>query len=338
MLRSLLRPSVRCASTPRISRRFCSSANIDLVARASALNIKLTNTERSYLARVADFDGDGIVSEDEYGRLIRQEVDATAERRVLLEVISRAHDGSLGMRMLLYADFLGTSLFAVVGTHCAGEVGMNVVGCTIVGCAGALGGGTLNHLLVGRGGPVFWMSDPRFLLFAALSSVATFYMWPAAEEWAAQRSVWGVGELTAPTLYNVPLEYVLETIAIGALGVIGAQTGVKAALPAPACVALGVTVCAGGLVRDVLCKRDVALGSQSFALATGAGAVVYVGCRKVAETGLPIPISVRVSLAMTTTVLQRAWAWRHKQQTGEPALAPYAGRRKSETHSVRGDS
>ena len=136
----------------------------------------------------------------------------------------------------------------------------------------------------------------------------------------------------------MPLEYVLETIAIGALGVIGAQTGVKAALPAPACVALGVTVCAGGLVRDVLCKRDVALGSQSFALATGAGAVVYVGCRKVAETGLPIPISVRVSLAMATTVGQRAWAWRHKQQTGESALAPYAGRRKSETHSVRGDS
>ena len=337
MLRSLLRPSIRCASTPRISRRFCSSANIDLVARASALSIKLTNTERSYLARVADFDGDGIVSEDEYGRLIRQEVDATAERRVLLEVISRAHDGSLGMRMLLYADFLGTSLFAVVGTHCAGEVGMNVVGCTIVGCAGALGGGTLNHLLVGRGGPVFWMADPRFLLFAAVSSVATFYLWPAAEEWAADRAAFGV-ELTSPTLYNVPLEYVLETIAIGALGVIGAQTGVKAALPAPACVALGVTVCAGGLVRDVLCKRDVALGSQSFALATGAGAVVYVGCRKVAETGLPIPISVRVSLAMATTVGQRAWAWRHKQQTGESALAPYAGRRKSETHSVRGDS
>ena len=93
------------------------------MARASALNIKLTNTERRYLARVADFDGDGIVSEDEYSQLIRQEVDATAERRVLLEVISRAHDGSLGMRMLLYADFLGTSLFAVVGTHCAGEVG-----------------------------------------------------------------------------------------------------------------------------------------------------------------------------------------------------------------------
>ena len=63
------------------------------MARASALNIKLTNTERRYLARVADFDGDGIVSEDEYSQLIRQEVDATAERRVLLEVISRAHDG-----------------------------------------------------------------------------------------------------------------------------------------------------------------------------------------------------------------------------------------------------
>ena len=75
----------------------------------------------------------------------------------------------------------GGGFFAVVGTHCAGEVGMNVVGCTIVGCAGALGGGTLNHLLVGRGGPVFWMADPRFLLFAAVSSVATFYLWPAAE-------------------------------------------------------------------------------------------------------------------------------------------------------------
>ena len=123
-----------------------------------------------------------------------------------------------------------------------------------------------------------------------------------------------------------PLLYAVEAVALGALGVVGAQQGINAALPPPVCVALGVTICAGGLVRDVLCKRDVALGSETFAFATGAGAAVYVACRKVAECGISIPISARVTLAMAITVGLRAYAWQVKSQTGsDSALAPMGG-------------
>jgi len=127
-------------------------------------------------------------------------------------------------------------------------------------------------------------------------------------------------------LMESPLLYAVEAVALGALGVVGAQQGINAALPPPVCVALGVTICAGGLVRDVLCKRDVALGSETFAFATGAGAAVYVACRKVAECGISIPISARVTLAMAITVGLRAYAWQVKSQTGsDSALAPMGG-------------
>ena len=140
---------------------------------------------------------------------------------------------------------------------------MNVVGCTIV-AAPERWAEERSHLLVGRGGQFSWMADPP--LPPLRGGVVGRDLLPVAGGGGVGGGQLAFGvELTSPTLYNAPLEYVLETIAIGALGVIGAQTGVKAALPAPACVALGVTVCAGGLVRDVLCKRDVALGSQSFA-------------------------------------------------------------------------
>eukprot|EP00966_Prymnesium_polylepis_P068739 1596610-Prymnesium_polylepis.1 len=89
--------------------------------------------------------------------------------------------------MLFATDFLGTSLFAIVGTQCAGDAGMNIVGCTLVGCAAAMGGGTLNNLMIGRT-PVFWMRDPRFLIAAVVSSVATFYLWPKYEEWAVNQT------------------------------------------------------------------------------------------------------------------------------------------------------
>ena len=59
-----------------------------------------------------------------------------------------------------------------------------------------------------------------------------------------------------------PLLYVIETAALSALGVIGAQGGIRRGLPHSACVALGVTICAGGVMRDVILRRDVAIGSQ----------------------------------------------------------------------------
>ena len=63
-----------------------------------------------------------------------------------------------------------------------------------------------------------------------------------------------------------PVLYMIETIALSALGVIGAQGGLMRGLGPAACVAMGTTICTGGVMRDVICRRDIAFGSQLFCL------------------------------------------------------------------------
>jgi uncharacterized membrane protein YeiH len=345
--------------SPRVLPRWCSTASapnsssrsktdvVDLLARAEELNVRLTPKERLHLEKMADVNGDGTMSSYEYDMLVRggRPNVLAAERQALQELRESAHDSSLGKKMIVFADYLGTALFAVVGAQTAGMAEMNVVGCTLVGCVAAMGGGTVNNLITGVT-PVFWLRDPRFLLLAVLSSVATFYLWPEYESWAATREKLRLSvaaqeealsrratldlrqEARSRVMDSVEV-YVVETVALSALGVIGARHGIQRGLPPPACIALGVTICAGGVMRDVLCQRDVAIGSQSFALATGAGACVYVALRQAAERGFVVLISVRVCLAAATTMAQRYIAWERKQSTGEHFLAPYGSRSRS---------
>ena len=51
---------------------------------------------------------------------------------------------------------------------------------------------------------------------------------------------------------------------------------------------------------------------------------MYVGLRLAAERGFVLLISTRILLAAGATVAQRAYAWQHKQATGQHALKPYA--------------
>ena len=45
-------------------------------------------------------------------------------------------------------------LFAIVGTQVAGDAGMKLVGCVLVGCVAALGGGSVNAVLYGAASPM----------------------------------------------------------------------------------------------------------------------------------------------------------------------------------------
>ena len=164
--------------------------------------MRLTDKERRFLNRVADIDRDGTVSRRDFLAKVRSLQQPTAEREALLEQRERAHDGSLGMKMIVAVDFLGTTLFAVVGAEAAGQAGMHVVGCTLVGCIAACGGGTLNNLMTGHT-PVFWLRDSRFLLAAVVSSIATFYLWPKYESWAARRELQEERALLSTTIYSV---------------------------------------------------------------------------------------------------------------------------------------
>ena len=97
----------------------------------------------------------------------------------------------------------------------------------------------------------------------------------------------------------------------------GAQTGIVRGLHPVVCATLGVTICFGGIARDLLCRRDVALGAENFAAATGFGAAVYVSLRQLMLRGLPLPLWTRTVITGTAVVGLRYWAW---LQRPEPLL------------------
>ena len=113
----------------------------------------------------------------------------------------------------------------------------------------------------------------------------------------------------------------MDTLALAAISIVAANGATARGLhPLVACTS-GVTICFGGLLRDVFCGRNLAIGGQSYAMATGAGATVYVALRELALRGLPLPLAVRLVLSGGCTCALRYWEW----VTPHPLLEPMHG-------------
>ena len=99
--------------------------------------------------------------------------------------------------------------------------------------------------------------------------------------------------------------YILDTIAMSTSSAVGAATAISRGLHPLVCCVSGVTSCFGGILRDVICQREIALGSQSFAASTAAGAAVYVGLREACLRGFALPLIVRLALSCGSVVAVR---------------------------------
>lgn len=99
--------------------------------------------------------------------------------------------------------------------------------------------------------------------------------------------------------------YMVDTVALGASAIVGPSMAISRGLHPVVCAVSGVTICFGGILRDLICKQDVALGGQSFAASTAAGASVYVILRELCIKGYSIPLPLRAALAAGTTVSVR---------------------------------
>lgn len=372
--------------------------SFDVGERAGELGVRLSQHELDNLYAELK-KGTKQESNAAYVDAVQATSSVGAERQYLAEFITSSDEHSTGQKVLLFLDYLSTALFALIGAQYAGVAGMNVVGATLVGVIGGVGGGTVTGALTGANSQrgVFWMRDPRYLLLSVTVAIATYYLWPKYLEWTGQdkfehlakashsdprnplskesfttalredpelRSEFrmleshlnerekktalqspqlrpslyfghldrdGDGYLTREDLSSVarmavtdsPGFYALETVALGGVACFGAQAGVTRALPPAACVATGVTICFGGVLRDVLCRRDVAIGGQSYALATAMGASAYVGMRELVVRGvLRIPLLARIGIAYTVTVLERVYVW--YDDASDSFLAPWS--------------
>ena len=183
-------------------------------------------------------------------------------------------------------DMFGTTVFAATGALAAGRKRMDVLGIMVVALATAVGGGTLRDVLLGWR-PVFWVSDPTYVLFAALGAVLAI----ACFRFADSR-----GRLL---LLN-------DAIGLAVFTIVGCQRAMDAGTTSIVAVLMGVTTgVAGGVFRDVLCGDvPVVLRSEIYATASLLGGTVFL----IGRSNLPQPIAI--ALGMATTLLVRLVALR----------------------------
>lgn len=344
------------------------------------------------MKRELDLNKNGMVSLAELEKSGKQALARRWTRELCLSAVEKpvTRGEQVSQRVLTFLDYSGTALFAVVGTQLAGEKDMNLIGCTLVGCIAAMGGGTLNNLLYGSSAllldkpGVFWVRVPTYLVVSLVASVATFYAWPVlCREFAKQELELFIGKeklnpldgscseavfleacrdkpdfrksiavalrmddsaspqqlfaaanmdhtgkisltemeaLVAKQFDTSPIMYALDTAALSAFAVVAVHGAVQRGLHPLVAASSGVTICFGGILRDVLCGRELAIGGQSYAFATGAGATVYVLLRELRLfTGwCSIPLITRIVAGLATTMGLRAWEY----YRGTPLLRP----------------
>mmetsp|Transcript_5468 Transcript_5468/g.11613 ORF Transcript_5468/g.11613 Transcript_5468/m.11613 type:complete len:169 (-) Transcript_5468:818-1324(-) len=117
--------------------------------------------------------------------------------------------------------------------------------------------------------------------------------------------------------------YTIDTAALAAVTVAGVHGAISMGLHPLVAATSGIVMSLGGVLRDLFCGRDLAMASQSYAIATGAGSTVYVLTREMALRGYPLLAMTRIFLSMGTTVSIRCWEYFR----GEPLLAPMRGRK-----------
>lgn len=364
-------------------------ALFDVAAVSKQSGVRLTQAEIQFLRTKLDKNNTGFVSMEEFRIAGKEAMERQWARELCLTAVEQPTTAMdrIGTRLLQILDIGGKTLFAVVGTQVAGEAGMNVVGCTLVGCISCLGGGTLNNLLYGTGGVlggqgVVWVRNPTIFYFAVCASILTFYTWPVYCRHEAKRELrdeigkenleadGSVGkhafslavlrnenfknlvakavnadpnEVTPQELFEMvdtdgsgyieidemqslvgnrfngsSTMYFLDSMALSALAVTAVHMAITRGLTPMVAATSGITICFGGILRDVLCGRHLALGGQSYALATGAGSSVYILLRELSLKGYGIPLVARIMLSAGTTMAVRVWEyWRQK-----PLLQP----------------
>lgn len=76
---------------------------------------------------------------------------------------------------ILILDWFGLCVFAVSGALVASRKEMDVVGFAMLGSVTGIGGGTIRDVLLGIE-PVFWVTQPAYLVTCVVVAVATFFV------------------------------------------------------------------------------------------------------------------------------------------------------------------
>ena len=183
--------------------------------------------------------------------------------------------------LFYWIGLVAVAVNALTGVIEAGRKQMDLIGVVMVGCATALGGGTVRDVLLDR--TVFWINDQTYLIVALVATLATF---------VAVR-----GLRLPPRLFLIP-----DAIGLALFTVAGTQIALQLNAPWLVASLLGViTGVVGGVLRDVLCN-DVPLifvRGELYASAAWAGALALIGLQALGLSGVAAAwVAMAVILAL----------------------------------------
>lgn len=161
--------------------------------------------------------------------------------------------------LLYWVGLAAVAVNALTGVLDAGRKQMDLIGAIMVGCATALGGGTVRDVLLDR--QVFWISDQTYLVVALVTTLLVFF---------AVR-----GLRLPPRLFLVP-----DAVGLALFTIVGTQVALEWQAPWLVASLLGViTGVVGGVLRDVLCNEVplVFVRGELYASAAWAGALALIG-------------------------------------------------------------
>ena len=184
-------------------------------------------------------------------------------------------------------DLFGVFVFALSGAMAADRRRMDLFGFIVIALLPALGGGTLRDMIIDA--PVFWLTDPTYLLMSLIAAVLTFVAANVIQR-AGQWLVWA--DAVGLSLFCVL--GAAKTLALGHGMVIAMIMGVMSAV-------------VGGIIRDVVCNEvPLILRQDVYATAAFSGAATYV---TLVQLGTGSEVAIWVGAATCFTVRAAALRW-----------------------------
>ena len=171
--------------------------------------------------------------------------------------------------MLLYIlDLVGVAVFAISGVLAARDRELDVLGVIVVAAMTAIGGGTLRDLLLDRH-PIFWLTDPTYLVVIIVAALATIVY---------------VRYRPAP-LFSLR---VADAFGLALFALLGASYAEAAQAPALIVILMGtMTGVTGGVLRDIVTARvPLIMQREIYASAAIAGVAAYLLMQAI---GVPQP-------------------------------------------------
>lgn len=191
--------------------------------------------------------------------------------------------------MVTLLDYFGVGVFAITGALAAGRKRMDLFGVLLLATVTAVGGGTTRDLLLGVR-PVFWVSEPMYLLVIAVAALLTV--------------------ITARRLsffLERPLVY-FDAFGLALFSVLGAAKAHDVGADWMASAVMGVlTGVFGGILRDVISdKFPLVLRSELYATCAVLGAGTYLALVHL-EVAAPWPMVVGVTSALSLRLASLRW-------------------------------